>query len=138
VPTSISATMRAAAATLLVGLTLALAACSSNPIGPSDQAIGNLPDNFQFQAANLSGTTQTSTYSWTNTGPVAMVNSSGQITGGGGTLILRDASGKQVFSGALTAIGTFPSTGGIAGTWQIEVQLTNVTGTVNFRVQRGT
>src|SRR5262245_36505104 len=129
--------MKAAAATLLVGLMLALAACSgSNPAGPSNQAIGNLPDNFQFQASNLSGTTQTSTYSWTNTGPVATVNSSGQITGGEGMLILRDASGRQVFSGTLTSTGTFPSTGGTAGTWQIELHLTNVTGTVTFRVQR--
>ena len=134
--TSITATMntmKAAAAMLVVGLTFA--ACSSNPTGPS-QPILNTPDNFQFQASNLSGTTQTSTYSWTNTGAVATVNSSGQITGGDGMLILRDASGRQVFSGALTAIGTFPSTGGTSGTWQIEVHLTNVSGTVTFRVQR--
>jgi hypothetical protein len=119
-----------------VGLTLALTGCSSNPTGPSSQEIGNKPDNFQFEASNLSGTTQTSTYSWTNSGLAAMVNNSGQITAGDGTLILRDGSGKQVFSGTLMSTGTFASTGGTAGTWQIELHLTNVTGTVNFSVQR--
>jgi outer membrane biogenesis lipoprotein LolB len=47
-----------------------LVACSdNNPVGPSNQPeIANNPDNFQFQASNLSRTTQTLTYSWTNTG----------------------------------------------------------------------
>ena len=130
-PTRVASSMLCA-----VGLTLVLTGCSSNPTGPSSQEIGNKPDNFQFEASNLSGTTQTSTYSWTNSGPAAMVNNSGQITAGEGTLILRDGSGKQVFSGTLMSTGTFASTGGIAGTWQIELHLTNVTGTVTFSVQR--
>ncbi len=126
------------AGALLFALTLA--ACgnsSSNPIGPSNQPeIANATDNFQFQASSLSATTQTLTYTWTDTGPAATLNVSGQITSGGGTLTLRDAAGKQVFSGALTSTGTFASTSGTAGSWQIVVQLTNVTGSVNFRVQR--
>ena len=137
---SIESAMRSGAATLLIGLTLALVACSgSNPIGPSNQPeIGNNPDNFQFQASNLSRTTQTFTYSWTNTGTIANVNHSGRIDSGEATLILRDGSGNQVYSRTLTSTGTFTSSSGTAGTWRIEVRLTDVTGTVNFRVQRGT
>jgi hypothetical protein len=126
-------------AALLVGLLLAAAACSStsNPIGPSNQPeVANSADNFQFQASNLAQTTQTLTYSWTITGSVANVNVSGVLTAGDATLILRDAAGTQTFSRSLTSTGTFTSAVGTTGTWQIEVRLSNATGTVNFRVQK--
>lgn len=136
---SIKGAVRNGAAVLLIGLTLALVACGdSNPIGPSNQPeIANNPDNFQFQASNLSRTTQTLTYSWTNSGTVATVNQSGRIDAGEATLVLRDGSGNQVYSRSLTSTGTFTSSSGNAGTWRIEVVLSNVSGTVNFRVQRG-
>lgn len=119
------------------GLLAVLTACGDNPIGPSNEPeIGNNPDNFQFQASTLSGTTQTLSYSWTNTGSVADVNQSGHIERGDAVLVLRDASGAQVYSGDLKNTGTFPSSAGTAGTWRIEVRFNNVTGTVNFRVQR--
>ena len=116
-----------------------LVACSdNNPIGPSNQPeIGNNPDNFQFQASNLSRTTQTLTYSWTNTGVIANVNHSGRVDGGEATLVLRDASGNQVYSRPLMSTWTFTSATGTSGSWRVEVRLTEVTGTVNFRVQRG-
>ena len=127
---------------LIIGFTLsfALAACGDgNPIGPSNQPeVGNNPDNFQFQASNLVRTTQTFTYTWTNTASVANVDQSGRIDSGEATLSLRDASGQEVYSRTLTSTGTFKSSSGTAGSWRIEVRLTGVTGTVNFRVQRGT
>ena len=128
------------ARTLIIGLALALAACDgSNPIGPSNQPeVANNPDNFQFQASNLVRTTQTLTYSWTNTADIANVDQSGRIDSGEATLILRDASGHEVYSRTLTSTGTFKSSSGTAGSWRIEVRLTEVTGTLNFRVQRGT
>jgi hypothetical protein len=135
---SFRAALKEGAAISLVGLALGLAACSSgNPIGPSNQLeVGNNPDNFQFQASSLSRTTQTLTYSWTNTGTAADVNQSGQVDGGDATLILRDASGTEVYRRTLRSTGTFNSSPGAAGTWRIEVQLTDVSGTLNFRVQR--
>ena len=127
---------------LILGFTLsfALAACGDgNPIGPSNQPeVANNPDNFQFQASNLVRTTQTLTYTWTNTASVANVDQSGRIDSGEATLSLRDASGQEVYSRTLTSTGTFKSSSGTAGSWRIEVRLTGVTGTVNFRVQRGT
>ena len=128
------------ARTLFIALALALVACDgSNPIGPSNQPeIANNPDNFQFQASNLARTTQTLTYLWTNTAAVAKVDQSGRIDSGEATLILRDASGHEVYSGMLASTGTFKSSSGTAGSWRIEVRLTEVTGTLNFRVQRGT
>ena len=115
-----------------------VAACDdSNPIGPSNQPeIANSTDNFQFQASNLTRTSQTLTYSWVNTGTAANVDQSGAITAGQAVVTLRDGSNAQVYSADLSNTGTFVSSSGASGTWRIEVRLTDVTGTVNFRVQK--
>ena len=115
-----------------------VSACSdSNPIGPSNQPeVANNTDNFQFQASNLTRTSQVLTYSWVNTGTAANVNQSGSISSGQATVTLRDGSNAQVYSGDLRNTGTFVSSSGASGTWRIEVRLTDVTGTLNFRVQK--
>lgn len=111
---------------------------TTNPIGPSNQPqVGNNTDNFQFQASNLSQTTQALTYTWTNTGTIADVNHSGRIDTGDATLTLRDGTGNQVYTRSLRSTGTFASARGTAGQWRIDVQITDVTGTLNFRVQKG-
>ena len=109
----------------------------SNPIGPANQPeIANLQDNFQFQASNLTGTTQTLTYTWVNTGTSANVNQSGTVSSGTATLTIRTPSGVQVYNRDLSETGTFTTSTGAPGNWQIEVRLVNVTGTLNFRVQK--
>ncbi|HET9362856.1 MAG TPA: hypothetical protein VFO58_24065 [Vicinamibacterales bacterium] len=115
-----------------------VAACGdSNPIGPSNQPeVANNPDNFQFQASNLTSTSQTLTYSWVNTGTAANVDQSGAISSGQATVTLRDAANALVYSGDLRNTGTFISSSGGSGTWRIEVRLTDVTGMLNFRVQK--
>lgn len=111
---------------------------TTNPIGPSNQPqVGNNPDNFQFQASNLSRTTQTLTYTWTNSGTIADVNQSGRIDAGDATLTIRDGGGNQVYTRSLRTTGTFASARGTAGQWRIDVQITDATGTLNFRVQKG-
>lgn len=109
----------------------------TNPIGPSNQPeVANLRDNFQFQASNLTGTTQTLTYTWENTGTSANVDQSGTVSSGTATLTIRTPSGEQVYNRDLGTTGTFTTGSGAAGNWQIEVRLANVTGTLNFRVQK--
>lgn len=122
----------------LIASAVVVGACGdNNPIGPSNQPeVANNRDNFQFQASNLQGTTQTLTYTWENTGTSANVNQSGQISGGSARLTLRDASGTERYTRALTETGTFTSASGTTGNWRIEVRLENVTGTLNFRVQK--
>ena len=119
---------------------LALVAVScgdSNPIGPSNQPeIANIRDNFQFQASNLSQATQTLSYTWENTGTNANVNQSGVISSGTATLTIRAPSGAEVYSRALSTTGTFLTGSAPAGNWQIVVRLENVTGTLNFRIQK--
>jgi hypothetical protein len=115
-----------------------VAACGdNNPIGSSNQPeIANNTDNFQFQASNLTRTSQTLTYSWVNTGTAANVDQSGAISSGQAMVTLRDGSNAQVYSGDLRNTGTFVSSSGGSGTWRIEVRLMDVTGTLNFRVQK--
>ena len=115
-----------------------VAACGdSNQIGPSNQPeVANNTDNFQFQASNLTRTSQTLTYSWVNTGTAANVDQSGAISSGQALVTLRDGSNAQVYSGDLRNTGTFVSSSGASGTWRIEVRLTDVTATLNFRVQK--
>ena len=122
----------------LIASAVVVGACGdNNPIGPSNQPeVANNRDNFQFQASNLQGTTLTLTYTWENTGTAANVNQSGQISGGSARLTLRDASGTERYTRALTETGTFTSASGTTGNWRIEVRLENVTGTLNFRVQK--
>ena len=131
-----SYTLRSA---MLLMLALAPVSCGSdaNPIGPANQPeISNVQDNFQFQASNLAGTTQTLTYTWSNTGTSANVNQSGAVSSGAATLIIRTPAGVQAYSRDLSQTGTFTTDTGAAGNWQIEVRLLNVTGTLNFRVQK--
>jgi hypothetical protein len=124
-------------ACLWFALTFVAACGNSNPVGPSNQPeIANSTDNFQFQASNLTGTSQTFTYSWVNTGTAANVNQSGAISSGQATLTLRDGANAQVYSGDLRNTGTFISASGGSGTWRIEIRLTDVSGTLNLRVQK--
>lgn len=129
--------VRRAIAVLALALIVASCGGDTNPIGPSNQPeVANLQDNFQFQASNLAGTTQTLTYTWANTGTSANVNQSGTVSAGTATLIIRTPAGAQVYSHNLAETGTFTTGAGASGNWQIEVRLVNVTGTLNFRVQK--
>ncbi|HET9191315.1 MAG TPA: hypothetical protein VFO21_00470 [Vicinamibacterales bacterium] len=124
---------------ILFMLALVAVSCGgdTNPIGPANQPeVANLQDNFQFQASNLTGTTQTLTYTWPNSGTSANVNQSGTVSSGTATLIVRTPSGQEAYSRDLSQTGTFTTASGSAGNWQIEVRLVNVTGTLNFRVQK--
>lgn len=116
---------------------VAISCGGNNPIGPSNQPeVANNRDTFQFQASNLMRTTQTLSYAWENTGTSANVNQSGQISSGTAMLTIRTQNGADVYSRDLSMSGTFTTSPGAAGTWRIEVRLENVTGTLNFRVQK--
>lgn len=132
---------RSHALVLLIALA-SLAACGgSNVLAPRFQPeIVNAADNFSFQATGLQGVTQTLTYTWQMSGTVANVNQASAISTAPSSAMLTvlGPDGATVYSRALSDNGTFVSSAGSSsGTWTIRVTLTNTSGTINFRVQKG-
>jgi len=109
-----------------------------NALAPQFQPqVANLQDNFQFQTTGITNITQTLQYTWPNSGALASINHSSAVTAGTATLTIRDNAGTQVYSGALVASGTvMTSPSGAFGNWTIIITLTNVSATLNFRVQK--
>ena len=124
---------------LLLALTLSLgvpllSCADANLIGPANALeIANTPDAFEWQVSVLENVTQTLTYTWQNSGTTANVDQSSSITAGTASVTITDADGMQVYSSSLGQDGTFTTDAGTAGGWTIEVVLSGVDGTLNFR-----
>jgi hypothetical protein len=113
-----------------------LSACAGYSLGPFQPEISNPADNFQLQATNVSNVTTTLTYPWVNSGTRATINHSTTTTAGSTLLVIKDAAGATVYSKALSPSLNEPTTAGQAGTWSLQLTLTNYSGTLNFRVQK--
>lgn len=116
-----------------------VSACSSDPTAPPgiQPQITNLTDAFSFQITNLNNVTGTYDYTWQNTGTLAKVtHSTNAGATGSATLILRDAVGTQVYSGALATTGQpVSSPAGVAGAWTVRLVFAGYSNTqVNFGV----
>jgi hypothetical protein len=125
---------------LVFGGGILLTGCSDNPtdpLAPFEPEIINNPDNFQFQVTDVTDVTTIVTYTWQNTGTSANVNQSCAVTAGTVTLVILDADSNQVYSRDLSENGTFQTTAGTTGNWTIHVTLSNVSGTLNFRAEKG-
>ncbi|MHB1193988.1 MAG: hypothetical protein ACYC6F_13180 [Longimicrobiales bacterium] len=123
----------------VLGVVLLVAACGegANTIGPENQLeVSNAANTFQWQVTALSNVTQTLNYTWANSGTVANVNQSASVGGGSAQLRVTDASGVQVYARSLAENGTFQTTAGTAGNWTVTVTLSEVNGTLNFRLQK--
>jgi hypothetical protein len=129
---------RALALAVIAGSITWLGACSDSPTGPGIQPqIINQPDNFEYQVSDVQGFTGTLSYSWQNTGTQANVNQATTVSGGSITLVIRDASGTQIYSRSLADNGTFVTAAGQAGTWTVRVVYSGaVAPVVNFRAQK--
>lgn len=113
-----------------------LSACAGYSLGPFQPEISNPADNFQLQATNVSNVTTTLTYPWVNSGTRATINHSTTTTAGSTLLVIKDAAGATVYSKALSPSLNEPTTAGQAGTWSLQLTLTNYSGTLNFRAQK--
>lgn len=111
----------------------------STGIGPENQLeVTNVTDQFQFQLTALDKVTDTRAYDWENTGTQATIDVSQAITNGSAGLIIRDAEGTITYQTEIEGGMDGTTSPGVAGTWRIEVDLSRVTGTFNFRVQKTT
>ncbi len=131
------ASSRSIRAVALAALVLA-AACSDGPTAPGIQPqIVNITDNFSYQVSAIQGFTGTYSYNWQNTGTLARItHSSDAGATGTATVVVRDAAGTQVYSGALVSSGQPMSTpAGVAGTWTVNLVYSNYSNTqVNFAI----
>ena len=122
---------------VFLGLSLSVVACSDNVVGPENEPeVANATDTFQWQVSGLKSVSQTFTYTWKNTGTLADVDQSAAVSGGTAVLTVRDADGSQVYSRSLTEGGSAQTATGVAGDWTLVVKLSDLTGTLNFRVQK--
>jgi len=130
---------RRIAAALFVVVAAGVAACGGDSVtNPAfEPEIVNLPDNFELQATDITDVSETLVYTWQNSGTTAAVDRSSVLSGGSGTVTVYDADGKQVFTSAVTTDGSSTTDSGVAGAWQIRVVLSDASGTINFRVQKG-
>ena len=124
----------------LVALTM-LAGCGESTTTtttsqPYQPELTNVANSFAYQASplrNVNGLTQ---YSWRNDGTIANVNQSPSNLTGTASLVVLDAAGTQVYSRSLSDNGTFVTSAGTAGMWTVRINFSNVSGAVNFRLQR--
>ena len=98
----------------------------------------NEPDAFQFQVSAVDGYTGVLSYAWTNTGTMASVDQSCAVESGQATVTLLDGAGNQVYTEDLSVDGSYPTTEGASGDWEVRVQLTSMVGTLNFRAEKAT
>jgi hypothetical protein len=118
-----------------------VAGCSDSAtlIGPENQLeVTNAVDQFQFQVTGLFEVTDSRSYQWENTGTQATVDVSQAITGGSAILTIRDAAGTIMYQEEIAQDSDGNTAVGVAGTWQIDIVLTESRGTFNFRVQKTT
>ncbi len=131
------ASSRSIRAVALAALVL-VAACGDGPTAPGIQPqIVNITDSFSYQVSAIQGFTGTYTYNWQNTGTLARItHSSDAGATGTATVVVRDAAGTQVYSGALVSSGQPMSTpAGVAGTWTVNLVYSNYSNTqVNFAI----
>ena len=126
----------------LAAVLLLSVACGSDPTQPVvvgvEPEVVNDTDAFQFQVSSVQGYTGTYDYAWNNTGTLANIDQSSAVAAGQAVLVLLDANGAEVYSQDLAVDGSFATSAGMAGGWQVRVVLTGMTGTLNFRAEKRT
>ena len=127
--------IRLLVATFAIGSALGTTSCS-DPLAPFEPEVTNAADNFQVQATNVSDVSATRSYSWSNTGTRATVNHSTTTSAGTAWVTIRDAAGTTVYDKQLVPSLNEPTSAGVAGTWTIQLRLTDYSGTLNYRVQK--
>jgi hypothetical protein len=126
---------------LMAGLfiiTVMVVGCSSNstaPLAAFEPEIVNSADDFQFQATDITNVNTQVTYNWPNSGTQASIDHSSAITAGSASIMLYDQDDSLVYSNGLVASLNEATAAGTPGTWRLVVNLTNCSGTLNFRAQ---
>lgn len=130
--------MRLVTLASIAAITLTACGGSSSPVQPQYQPeIVNQPDSFSFQLTGVTNGGGTLSYTWQNTGATASIDRSSSISAGTVTLTVRDAAQAQVYRGPLNGTtGSVATAAGSPGSWTVQVDFVDATGTINFRAQK--
>ena len=124
------------ALTMLAGCGDSTSTTATTTPPPYQLEVSNVANSFAYQASPLKSVSGLTQYSWRNDGTIANVNQSPSNLTGTASLVVLDAAGTQVYSRSLTDNGTFVTSAGTAGMWTVRINFSNVSGAVNFRLQR--
>lgn len=93
-------------------------------------------DEFSYRVRTVSNYSGSGLYWWHNSGLAAQVQQASSVGAGSMRLVIRDATGAEVFSRSLAEGGSFMTQNGATGRWTIQVIYKDASGTVSFRVRR--
>jgi hypothetical protein len=124
------------AAGFVLAAILTAVSCSNSVSPGTGLTVRNVTDSFEYQVTDMRKYTRSMAYSWVNTGTQATVSQASDVTGGKATLLIVDSDGTAVFSKSLTENGAFITRIGTSGTWTIRIFYSDVTATVDFRVEK--
>jgi hypothetical protein len=126
---------------MLVALIATASACQDSIIkalGPENREIATvLTDSLRFEAWDLDNVTDTRTWNWTITGPVALVYHRSFVHHGQGRLTIIDAAGDTVYRMIPLEYQLDNQTAaGQAGAWTVQLELFGARGRVDFSLTR--
>lgn len=123
-------------ASIILGFFLGIN-CTKNTLHPKlDPELINEPDRFEFKITDVRFITHQLNYRWQNNGVNAVIYNGSIVAEGEASLILLDEAGDEVFSLDLAQTGDFFSSAGLIGKWTVRLNMTDVRGTIHFRINR--
>lgn len=122
------------AASIIVAL---IPACAGDPLGPEGQfQVTSSVDFFLIQMWNLDDANDTHSYQWQTTGTQATVDISLRASGGSVILTIKDAAGTVVHQADVLDDNDTDTAVGVAGTWTIELEIQNVSGSFDVSITK--
>lgn len=105
-------------------------------LGPENNEVETvLTDSLRFEAFDLDNVTDTREWSWTITGPQALVHHDNFVHHGKGQITIIDAAGDTVYNRIPLEWGIDNATdSGSAGAWTVKLELFGARGRVDFSV----
>jgi hypothetical protein len=124
---------------VLLFASMGLAACEdTNTLDLNLVTTVQLQDYFSFDVNGLDNVSDAARYFWVTTGQAVVVDVTPSITKGTAILQLRDTNGTVKYRENIADGVDTTTTSGIAGIWQVDIVLTEVTGGFSFTLERDT
>jgi len=117
--------------------------CEKDPASSYEPEVTNVKDNFHVTIKDVKNLDTVYVYYWPVEGSVgntcsANIDQQASIQSGQASVVVKDNSSTRqtVYQTDLSQNGSFQTTLGTSGVWQITVSLVQFTGLIDFRAQR--